>query len=137
MYYEAGTILKTPPQKEYDDGIRRIYLYTEGEMPENASPEDIKLKNLLKYIGNSIKENVTDDETELLNEIVTDTKSREDVGIRYMKSWEWEKEIREEGREEERKNTERERARAEEAEIRAQDAEKKLAKYREKYGDVE
>ena len=147
MYYEAGTILKTHPQKEYDDGIRRIYLYTEGELPENASPEDIKLKNLLKYIGNSIKENVTDDETGLLDEIVADTKSREDVGIRYMKSWEWEKEIREEERintekERERADTEQKRAdteqkRADKEKNRADTAEAKLAKYVEKYGELE
>ena len=125
MYYEAGTTLKTHPQKEYDDGIRRIYLYTEGEMPENASPEDIKLKNLLKYIGNSIKENVTDDETGLLDEIVTDTKSREDVGIRYMKSWEWEKEIRKEARQEGRDEGREEQKRIDE--VRIAELEAKIA----------
>ena len=125
MYYEAGTTLKTHPQQEYDDWIRRIYLYTEGQMPDNASPEDIKLKNLLKYIGNSIKENVTDDETGLLDEIVADTKSREDVGIRYMKSWEWEKEIRKEARQEGRDEGREEQKRIDE--VRIAELEAKIA----------
>ena len=60
-----------------------------------------------------------------------------------MKSWEREKELIEDVREEERKNTEAERRRADEAEKRAESAEKqieslneKLARYIAKYGDI-
>ena len=78
---------------------------------------------------------MTDDVTGKLNEIVHKIKEKKDVGIRYMKSWEREKELREEGialgreegriegREEERANTERERKRAEVAEARVKELE--------------
>ena len=86
--------------------------------------KDRKLKNLLRYIGKSTKANITDDLTDKLNDIVHKAKAKKGVGVRYMKSWEREKELREEGREEgrkegrkegreeERKNTEAERKRA-------------------------
>ena len=40
---------------EYEDGIRRIYLYTK-ETEGNPSQE---LRDMLKYMENSIVENVT------------------------------------------------------------------------------
>ena len=140
MYYEAGSIIKTHPDVPYDDGVRRIFLYVDGELPENAGEEEKSLRNLLKYIGKSTKDNVTDDVTGKLNEIVHKIKEKKDVGIRYMKSWEREKELRDEGialgreegriegREEERANTERERKRAEVAEARVKELEALLKK---------
>ena len=110
----------------------------DGELPENAGEEEKNLRNLLKYIGKSTKDNVTDDVTGKLNEIVHKIKEKKDVGIRYMKSWEREKELRDEGialgrdegriegREEERANTERERKRADTAENRASIAEARV-----------
>ena len=152
MYYEAGTTIKTHPHIEYNDGIRRIFLYAKGELAKGAGEGEKKLKNLLKYINQSTEENVTDEAIRRLDEIVKDIKAKKDVGVRYVKSWEREQELREDGREEgraeERANTEAERNRADtaearaneaefrgtEAETRASDAEVELAKYREKYG---
>ena len=143
MYYKAQTMLETHPDYPYDDGIRRIYLYTDGKLPENPDNDDKKLKNLLQYIRRSTEENVTDETTKRLDEIVKATKRKKDVGIKYMKSWELERELREEGREEERANTEAERRRADEAESRVSEekhradiAEAELAKYRKKYGNI-
>lgn len=87
-------------------------------------------------MNKSIKENVTDDNTRVLDDIVRTTKAKKDVGVRYMKSWEIEREIKEEGikegfekgREKERVNTERERKRAEIAEARVRELEAKLEK---------
>lgn len=130
MYYEAGTVIKTHPHLLYDDGIRRIYLYVNGDMPDNAGDDDRQLKSLLKYINESTTDNATDDITRKLDDIVKTTKLKKDVGIRYMKSWERERAIREEGREEgreeARKETEAAERRAEEAEKRAEAAEKRL-----------
>lgn len=103
MYYEAGSIIKTHPDIPYDDGVRRIYLYVNGDLPENAGEEEKKLQNLLRYIGKSIRTNVTDENTEKLDDIVHKTKAKKGVGVRFMKSWEREKELIEEGREEMRK----------------------------------
>ena len=71
----------------------------------------------------------------------------EEVGIKYMKSWERERELLEEGRreerekyeaerKEERKKYEAERRRADEAEKRANLIDEKLARYIAKYGDI-
>ena len=65
-----------------------------------------------------------------LNEIVTVTKSKKEIGVRYMKSWEIlrdaKEEGRKEGREEERANTRAETERADRAEQRADSAEQRV-----------
>ncbi len=130
MYYEAGSIIKTHPKIEYNDGIRRIFLYVDGKLPEGAGENEKQLQNLLLYIGNSSKENIKNEEIRKLDEIVSKTKADKNVGIRYMKSWELEDEIRKEGREEGRReeaaNTEREKQRADKAEQRADKAEQRV-----------
>ncbi len=98
MYYEAGTVLKTHPEVRYDDGIRRIYLYTGGELPDDPDEFDKRLQKLLRYIGRSTEDNVTDDATKRLDEIVRSTKKKKDIGVRYMKSWEREQELIAEGK---------------------------------------
>ena len=141
MYYEAGSVIKTHPDIPYDDGVRRIYLYVDGELPEGAGEEDRKLKNLLRYIGKSTKANITDDLTDRLNDIVHKAKAKKGVGVRYMKTWEREKELREEGREEgreeERKNTEAERKKAEAARKRADKAEMRADKAEARVRELE
>ena len=140
-YYEAGSVIKTHPDIPYDDGVRRIYLYVDGELPEGAGEEDRKLKNLLRYIGKSTKANITDDLTDRLNDIVHKAKAKKGVGVRYMKTWEREKELREEGREEgreeERKNTEAERKKAEAARKRADKAEMRADKAEARVRELE
>ena len=132
MYYEAGTVLKTHPDIPYDDGIRRIFLYVNGQLPKEAAEAEQRLKILLKYIGKSTADNAVDDNTRKLNEIVRNIKARKDVGVNFMKSWEIEldrkkreKEIEESARAREQANTERERKRADDAEKRANEAEKR------------
>ena len=121
LYYEAGTVVKTHPEVEYDDGVRRIFLYVNGKLPENAGDDEKRLRNLLRYISESKDENVTDDNTSKLNNIVRHTKNKPGMGIKYMKSWERDRELIKD----ERANTERERKRAEDAEQRAEDAEQR------------
>ena len=151
MIYEAETVLKTHPEIPYNDGIRRLFLYVDGDLSEDAGEDEKKLKALLKYIGSSIDENVTDEATRELDEIVKRVKAKSEVGVRYMKSWEIEKELKEEGRKEgikegikeERKNTEAERKRADNAEKERAKAvedrvrlEAELAKYKLRFGEI-
>ena len=130
MIYEVGSIIKTHPEVSYNDGIQRVFLYVDGKLPENAGEDERKLRDLLKYISRSVEENVKDKELRKLDDIVKSIKIKPEVGIRYMKSWEWEKEIREEGREEERKNTVAERRRADKAEARVKELEGMLAGFK-------
>ena len=127
MLYEAGSTIKTHPEIPYNDGIRRIFLYVDGKLPQNAGEDERKLRDLLKYISRSVEENVTDEEIRELDNIVKSIKAKPEVGKRYMKSWEREIELREEGREEERKNTEAERKRADAAEAKVRELEEILS----------
>ena len=106
MYYEAGTVIKTHPEIPYNDGVRRIYLYTKGKVSENAGAGEKRLKNLLMYINNSTDSNVTDEITRRLDQIVKITKEKKDFGVRYKKSGLLEKKLKEEGRQEGRQEGE-------------------------------
>ena len=79
------------------------------------SEREKRLQNLLRYINDSKDENVTDDNTDKLNNIVRHTKNKPGMGIKYMKSWERDRELIRE----ERRRTEEAEQRAEEAKQRA------------------
>lgn len=161
MYYEAGSFVKTHPELEYKDGVRRVFLYVNGELPKDAEPEDRKLRNLLRYIGKSISANVTDDYTEKLDNIVRKTKADKEVGVKLVKSWEIEKDIRDKATAEahrqdqviidaERKRADDAMAEAEKARAEANNAKDEIEKtkseldkiraenerYRAKYGNL-
>lgn len=77
----------------YNDGATKILLYTKG-CEGNPSQE---LRDMLKYIEASTDENVTNQDIDSLHRLVGKVKSRREVGINYMKSWELEQMHREEG----------------------------------------
>ena len=108
-------MVKTHPNVEYDDGVKRIFLYVKGKLPEDAGDDERRLQNLLRYINDSKDENVTDDNTDKLNNIVRHTKNKPGMGIKYMKSWERDRELIRE----ERRRTEEAKQRAEEEKQRA------------------
>lgn len=107
MVYTAKTRLIEEPEIDYDDGAATIYLYTKGTEGKPGQ----KLQDMLNYIQNSVQENVKNKDLEEIRRLVTEIKQDEEVGISYMKSWEWERYIeersREEGRNEGRKEGER------------------------------
>lgn len=80
----------------YDDGVKKIFLYTKGT-EGNPSQE---LQDMLKYIETTIEENVTNKDIEAIHQLVEKVKLRKEVGIRYMKSWELEQIYRSEAKEE-------------------------------------
>lgn len=86
------------------------------------------MKGERNYIRSSNKQNVVDENTRKLDSIVADKKSKKDIGIRIMKSWERERELIEEGRRLEQPKIERERERADKAEERADKAEERADK---------
>lgn len=65
----------------YNDGATKIFLYTKGN-PSQA------LKNMLKYIQKSTKENAASEEIVKVEGFVDKVKHRKEVGVNYMKSWE-------------------------------------------------
>ena len=81
------------PELPYEDGARTIFLYTKGT--EGNPPGD--LRELLHYMECSSKENAKTENLQRLHEMVTAVKRDGEVGLAYMKSFEIEERIREEG----------------------------------------
>ncbi len=67
----------------YNDGATKIFLYTKGT---EGNPSQ-SLKNMLKYIQESTKENVTSDEVAKVQRFVDKVKLRREVGVNYKNSW--------------------------------------------------
>ena len=76
----------------YDDGARKIFLYTKGK---KGNPSQ-RLSDMLKYIEKTTNNNVTNQDIESIQQLVERVKRKKEVGINYMKSWEVEKMVREE-----------------------------------------
>lgn len=77
----------------YDDGARKIFLYTRGT---EGNPRQ-SLRDMLKYIEKSTADNITNQDIASVSELVNKVKKRKEVGINYMKSWEIEQMARDEG----------------------------------------
>ena len=97
----------------YDDGAKTLFLYTKGTA--GNPPEE--LLQLLLYFEDTTEANASNDALKEIQSMVETVKRDKEVSIGYMKTFEMEqllldqgrKEGREEGRKEERANTERER----------------------------
>jgi len=64
-------------------------LYTKGT---EGNPSHA-LKDMLRYIEKTTIDNVTNQSIEAINNLVNKVKGSKEVGINYMKSWEYEKMI--------------------------------------------
>lgn len=78
----------------YEDGARKIFLYTKG-VEGNPSQE---LRDMLKYMEKTTEDNVTNQNIASIHKLVQKVKWNRKVGISYMKSWEREHIARDEGR---------------------------------------
>lgn len=78
----------------YDDGARKIFLYTNGT--EGNPSQD--LKDMLKYIQNTTDYNITNQAIASIHELVNKVRHKKEVSINYMKSWEVEQMARDEER---------------------------------------
>lgn len=103
MLYTIESHCKELPDLPYDDGARTIFLYTKGT---EGNPKE-ELKELLSYMENSCEENAKNDMLKKVHQMMRHVKSNEEVSIEYMKIFEREKMIREEGQEELAKQTAR------------------------------
>lgn len=78
----------------YDDGARKIFLYTKGT---EGNPSQA-LRDMLKYIQNTTDYNITNQDIASVHELVNKIKHKKEVGISYMKSWEVEQIARDDER---------------------------------------
>ena len=102
MIYSVKNIVEGFDDLYYNDGVKKIFLYTDGRFGGNG-----QLKQLLTYIKNSSKDNVTDLQLEKLHLGVEWLKKSSEIGVKYMQMWEImefeKKQSRQEGIEVERK----------------------------------
>ncbi|MGN0322624.1 MAG: hypothetical protein ACI4DZ_05880 [Oliverpabstia sp.] len=119
------------PTMPYDDGSRTIFLYTKGT--EGIPSEE--LEKFLHYMEHTTEENAVTDNLRNINQMVNLVKQDEEVSLQYMKIFEREEMLIQQGiqqgREEERINTEREHQRAEKEKARAEQLEKELQQLKE------
>ena len=94
MMYTVCNRCMEDPDIPYDDGMKKIYLYTKGSVGNTSQ----RLREMLQYIENSVVDNVTNEELATIHEYVNEVKHDKEVGIQYMKSWEHDAMMRAEGR---------------------------------------
>jgi len=79
MLYSVKNMLEEFPEIEYNDGVRKLFLYTGGTKGGTEA-----LKNLLNYIQISIEANAVDDDLKRLHSNVERLKSSKEIGVKYM-----------------------------------------------------
>ena len=93
MVYTIKNRCMEEPNLTYEDGAMSIFLYTKGT--EGNPPED--LQRLLHYMEHSSAENAQTEDLKNLHRMVTAVKQDGKVGFAYMKSFEREQKVRDEG----------------------------------------
>lgn len=88
MYYEVKSVITTHPQLEYDDGVRKIYLYCRGRNNLEKDKEyGERLQEVLEYILTGKKRRDPSPVIDSMDRIVSDTKDRAEVTKNYMQRW--------------------------------------------------
>jgi hypothetical protein len=72
------------PNMSYNDGSKTLYLYAYGKKDIPSQ----ELANLLKYMAESTKENVVNQNLKDIQGMMDDIKMDTQKGVRYMQSWE-------------------------------------------------
>ena len=91
MVYTVKNGCVEEPDLPYEDGAKTIFLYTKGT--EGRPSKELLL--LAQYMEHSTIENARTAGLERLHEMVLEVKSDREVGMAYMKAYEFEKHIRE------------------------------------------
>ena len=96
MVYTIKNTCVEEPDMPYEDGMQTLFLYTKGS--KGNPPEE--LRRLLRYLEDSREENAQDEDLKEIHRMVQQVKRDREVSLEYMKIYERERMIREEGREE-------------------------------------
>lgn len=82
------------PEMEYDDGTLTLFLYTRGKTGVISQ----ELKELLQYLENTTWNNAVNEPLREVQSMVDKVKYDKEVSITYMKSYERDRMIRNEGK---------------------------------------
>ena len=96
MVYTIRNCCVEEPDLPYEDGAETLFLYTKGTKGDPPG----ELRELLRYMEDSTEENARSEGLKALHRMVTEVKRDGEVGFAYMKSFEREQRVREEGRRE-------------------------------------
>jgi len=77
--YTVKNIVEEDPEIEYNDGIRKLFLYTKGKKGGTKA-----LQDLLGYLQNTTGENAVDEDLKKLHTNVERLKSNKQIGVKYM-----------------------------------------------------
>lgn len=127
MIYTVRNRCEELPEMPYDDGARTLYLYTKGRKG-NPTRE---LRQLLEYMEHTNEENARNESLLSIQRMVTKVKQDREVSLEFMKIFEREEMLIEQGRKEERINTEKALQQAEEEKRRADHWETEYKKLQE------
>ena len=105
--------------------MKRVHTNGKPEVPNS------ELEELLRYMECTTEENACNETLRKIHEMVETVKEDQEASLEYMKIFEREQMLLEQGREEERKNTEKERKNAEMERERADIVEQENQKLRE------
>lgn len=94
MVYTIENSCKELPNMPYNDGAKTLFLYTRGT---EGNPTE-ELKSFLHYMEQSNEDNAKSDWLKKVHQMVRDVKRDEEVSLEYMKIFEREEMVREEGR---------------------------------------
>lgn len=93
MVYTVQNGCVEEPDIPFNDGMKTLFLYIGGK--KDHPPDE--LKQLLRFIGDTRPENAVNGTLQELRKMVDTVKKDREVSIRYMKIFEQEQKIREEG----------------------------------------
>ncbi len=77
--YTVKNVVEESPKIEYNDGIRKLFLYTGGKKGGTKA-----LKDMLAYIQNTTEENAVDEDLKKLHMNVKRLKNNKQIGVKYM-----------------------------------------------------
>ena len=92
MAYSIRNKCEEIEEPEYGDGLRFYYFYTKGRLGGNEG-----MKTMLRYIGDSRKENALDEATKKLHMFAESVKIQSEVRESYMLWEDYEEMMREAG----------------------------------------
>ena len=139
VWYTIKNRCLKEPEMDYEDGAATLVLYTRGTKGKISE----ELRQFLNYMENTDQNNAVNDELKDIQKMVDTVKRDGEVSLRYMKSFEHDQLMYEQGMEQgrlaerknterERRNTEKEKLRADMAQSRIKELEAELRKYKEK-----
>lgn len=121
MIYTIKNTCVEEPNMPYEDGAKTLFLYTKGT---KGNPSEA-LQQLLQYMEHTQEAYAVNDELKKIQKLVDIVKQDEEVSLEYMKIFEREAMLIDQGRDLERENTRRAEQKAEEAEQKAEEAEQR------------